>query len=272
MIQRLVSSNPSPAYLYRVVAKFNDDGTAAHVRGNLTAVIKAILLDGEARDAATAAASTGSGKQREPLLRITGPARTFLFTANSGTYSQSGSAVTTITTANPHHFSGGDVVGLDFSVNDTGTPPVAPANNPTSGSYSILGTPAPTATTFAVNAMSLASVTCSEAANTSTLTVNTSGPAVGEEVYLKFLTGGFTDGVYTVVSVPNSGSFTVTVATAAGTRPLSPAPSSSRRRAATITSPTPPARPPARSPSPPTRTPTSTWATTSGSRRARPTS
>ena len=99
LIQRLVESNPSPAYLYRVVSKFNDDGTSAHVRGNLTAVINAILLDGEARNAAAAAASATSGKQREPLLRITGPARTFLFQANSGTYSQSGTAVTTITTS-----------------------------------------------------------------------------------------------------------------------------------------------------------------------------
>ena len=65
--------------------------------------------------------------------------------------------------------------------------------------------------------MSLASVTCSEAASSNTLTVNTSGPAVGEEVYLKFLTGGFTDGVYVIASVPTSGSFTVTVANAAGT-------------------------------------------------------
>ena len=217
LIQRLVESNPSQAYLNRVVQKFNDDGSASHVRGNLTAVIHAILLDGEARNAGTAAASATAGKQREPLLRIAGPARTFLFAANSGTYTQSGTAVTTITTASPHHFTGGDVIGLDFSVNATGTPPVAPANNPTSGGYTVLSTPAPTATTFAVNAAALASVGCSEAANTNTLTVNTSGPAVGEKVYLKFLTGGFADGVYTVVSVPNSSSFTVIVGGAAPT-------------------------------------------------------
>ena len=217
LIQRLVESNPTPGYLGRVVAKFNDDGTSAHVRGNLTAVINAILLDGEARNAALAAAATTAGKQREPLLRVAGPARTFLCTANSGTYSQSGSAVTTITTANPHHYSASDVVGLDFTVNDTGTPPVAPLNNPTSGSYTVLGNPAPTTNTFCVNAASLASVTCAEAANTNTLTVNTGGPPVGEPVYLKFTAGGFTDGVYTVASVPTSGSFTVTVAGAAPT-------------------------------------------------------
>ena len=67
LIQRLVESSPSPAYLYRVVQKFNDDGTSAHVRGNMAAVITAILMDGEARNAASAAVSTSGGKQRETL-------------------------------------------------------------------------------------------------------------------------------------------------------------------------------------------------------------
>jgi uncharacterized protein (DUF1800 family) len=218
LIQRLVESNPSPAYLYRVVSKFNDDGTSAHVRGNLTAVINAILLDSEARNAAAAWISTTAGKQREPLLRITGPARTFLFTGTgSATYNQAGSAVTTITTASPNRYSSGDVVDLDFTVNDTGNPPVEPANNPTSGGYTVLSNPAPTANSFAVNAMSLASVNCSEAAGTNTLTVSTSGPAVGEEVYLKFLTGGFTDGIYVVSTTPSGSSFTVTVGGSAPT-------------------------------------------------------
>ncbi len=56
LIQRLVSSNPSPGYLHRVVQKFNDDGTPQHVRGNMQAVIKAILLDGEARSTSLPAA------------------------------------------------------------------------------------------------------------------------------------------------------------------------------------------------------------------------
>ena len=77
LIQRLVTSSPSPAYLYRVSNVFDDDGSAQHVRGNLAAVVRAILLDGEARNPALATASTG--KQREPILRVTGPARTFLY-------------------------------------------------------------------------------------------------------------------------------------------------------------------------------------------------
>ena len=47
LIQRLVTSNPSRDYLYRVVQKFNDNGNG--VRGDMQAVIEAILLDYEAR-------------------------------------------------------------------------------------------------------------------------------------------------------------------------------------------------------------------------------
>src|SRR5690606_3791375 len=51
MIQRLVTSNPSPAYVERVARTFNDNGNG--VRGDLQAVWVAILLDNEARGAAT---------------------------------------------------------------------------------------------------------------------------------------------------------------------------------------------------------------------------
>ncbi|NEX62183.1 DUF1800 domain-containing protein [Noviherbaspirillum galbum] len=74
LIQRLVCSNPSPAYVSRVSSVFNDDGNG--VKGNMKAVIKAILLDAEARgDAGLADASFG--KQREPILRFTAWARAF---------------------------------------------------------------------------------------------------------------------------------------------------------------------------------------------------
>ncbi len=224
LIQRLVESNPTPGYLQRVVTIFNDDGTTAHTRGNMAAVVKAILLDGEARNPAVAVASASAGKQREPLLRITGPGRTFLATANSGSYSQSGTSTTIITTTNPQEYSSGDIVWLDFSGNDTGTPPVAPANNPTTGSYTVLGTPAPTANSFAVNALGLAIVSFSQPANSNSLTVNTSGPAVGGEVYLKFttVTGGTeSDGIYNVASVPTSTSFTITTTGTAPTTAVS---------------------------------------------------
>ncbi len=74
LIMRLVCSNPSPAYVGRVSAVFNNDG--AGVKGNLKAVVKAILLDSEARSPVTAA-NTGFGKQREPILRMAAWARAF---------------------------------------------------------------------------------------------------------------------------------------------------------------------------------------------------
>jgi len=79
LIQRLVTSNPSPAYVARVAAVFADDGKG--VRGNLQAVVRAVLLDTEARTPSDA--STG-GKLREPILRFTGWARAFSVTSPSG--------------------------------------------------------------------------------------------------------------------------------------------------------------------------------------------
>jgi uncharacterized protein (DUF1800 family) len=74
LILRLVCSNPSPAYVTRVATVFNNDGTG--VKGNLKAVVKAILLDDEARGAARLA-DPAFGKQREPILRLAAWARAF---------------------------------------------------------------------------------------------------------------------------------------------------------------------------------------------------
>jgi len=65
LIKRLVTSNPTPAYIARVATVFNDDG--AGERGNLQAVIRAILMDEEARQIPAFAAY---GKLREPVLRL----------------------------------------------------------------------------------------------------------------------------------------------------------------------------------------------------------
>ena len=71
LIQRLVTSNPSPAYVGRVAAAFADDNGAAAggTRGSLRAVVRAILMDPEARNPAQA--PMHAGKLREPLLRVT---------------------------------------------------------------------------------------------------------------------------------------------------------------------------------------------------------
>ncbi len=74
MIQRLVTSNPSPAYVAHVAAAFNDNGKG--VRGDLKAVWAAILLHDEARGPQTLASNT-FGKLREPMLRFIQWARTF---------------------------------------------------------------------------------------------------------------------------------------------------------------------------------------------------
>jgi uncharacterized protein (DUF1800 family) len=69
LIQHLVKSNPTPAYVGRVAAKFRNNG--AGVVGDMKAVVKAVLLDAEARvgdDPATA--RTDDGKFREPFLHL----------------------------------------------------------------------------------------------------------------------------------------------------------------------------------------------------------
>ncbi len=66
LIQFLVTSNPSPAYVTRVVAVWNNNGT--DVRGDLKAVVRAILLDDEARNPVVS--STTDGKLREPMVRF----------------------------------------------------------------------------------------------------------------------------------------------------------------------------------------------------------
>jgi uncharacterized protein (DUF1800 family) len=73
LIQRLVTSNPSPGYVQRVATVFANNGSG--VRGDLKAVVRAILLDGEAR--AAPAATGASGKLREPVLRFLNWARGF---------------------------------------------------------------------------------------------------------------------------------------------------------------------------------------------------
>lgn len=70
LIERLVTSNPSPAYVQRVAKIFNDDESSAHVRGNLRAVVRAILLDAEARVGHWQRYAS-YGKLREPLLKLT---------------------------------------------------------------------------------------------------------------------------------------------------------------------------------------------------------
>ena len=81
VIQRLTTSNPSPGYVRRVAGVFDDNG--AGVRGDLGAVVKAILLDPEARPVAHMEID---GKLKEPLLRVTQLYRAYDAQSASGRY------------------------------------------------------------------------------------------------------------------------------------------------------------------------------------------
>jgi uncharacterized protein (DUF1800 family) len=73
LIQKLVTSDPTPGYVSRVAAIFNDNG--ARVRGDMGAVIRAVLLDPEARGARKI--DSGYGKLSEPVLWVAKMARAF---------------------------------------------------------------------------------------------------------------------------------------------------------------------------------------------------
>lgn len=85
LIQRLVTSNPSPAYIARVAQKFNNNGS--NVRGDMLAVIKAILLDEEAREYAYTQQPV-FGKLREPYMNMFYMAKTFKAQPESNNYDE----------------------------------------------------------------------------------------------------------------------------------------------------------------------------------------
>lgn len=80
LIQRLVTSNPSPAYVERVANAFNDNGSG--VRGDMRAVLRAVLLDQEAT--ASADPATTFGKLREPVVRYAAMLRQLGATSDDG--------------------------------------------------------------------------------------------------------------------------------------------------------------------------------------------
>eukprot|EP01037_Dinobryon_pediforme_P016215 gene16215-16392_t len=84
LIQSLVTSNPSPAYVSRVAAVFNNNGSG--VRGDMAAVVKAVLTDSEARDTTSAVASSTFGKLREPMVRLANWMHVFGAKSTSGNW------------------------------------------------------------------------------------------------------------------------------------------------------------------------------------------
>ena len=81
LIQRLVTSNPSSGYVDRIASVFNDNGSGT--RGDLGAVVRAILMDDEARPDMPMELD---GKIKEPIIRLTQLWRAYNATSQSGRY------------------------------------------------------------------------------------------------------------------------------------------------------------------------------------------
>jgi hypothetical protein len=194
LIQRLVTSHPSREYLYRVVQKFNDNGSG--VRGDLQAVIRAILLDYDARSSVMLSSPT-YGKQREPVLRVTATARAFPPPAPiAGTYLEDGLQYVTNTTSVPHRLNNSDTVWLDFTDGSGQPAPTSQSYNigtvlsPTSFRITapgmITGTYAQTTNTTITNMVTTSMVTT----NVIMLSVSGHGLLPGNPVYLAFSVAG----------------------------------------------------------------------------------
>jgi uncharacterized protein (DUF1800 family) len=197
LIQRLVTSNPSRNYVYRVTQVFNNNGSG--VRGDMQAVIKAILLDYEARSTDLISQPT-YGKQREALLRVTAMARAFPSPPGmTGTYAENGSQIITITTPTPHRMNSGDTVALTFT--DTSGNPAPPNQN-----YSVTVT---NMNSFNVNAPNLSTGTYGQTNNVITVNVSGNGLMPGNAVYLVFTTSGAANGLYLIAATNSTTQFTV---------------------------------------------------------------
>ncbi|HYL60112.1 MAG TPA: DUF1800 family protein, partial [Candidatus Acidoferrales bacterium] len=84
LIQHLVTSNPSPAYIQRIATVFANNGSG--VRGDLSAVVRAILLDPEARQGDAGSPSATGGHLREPVLFATAILRALNATLGPGNF------------------------------------------------------------------------------------------------------------------------------------------------------------------------------------------
>lgn len=217
LIQRLVTSHPSRDYLYRVVQKFNDNGLG--VRGDMQAVIKAILLDYEARSSVMST-KPAFGKQREPVMRIAAAARAFRVTPFTGTYTQSGTTTINIASSSATKLINGNNVLLEFTAGDA-----IPA--PWTGIYAVSGV---SGNNFTVTAPGWASGSYSIPANstTCTLTMNNHWLQAGQKIFVDFTSGtANTDAavdqkVYTLLTASaetgNNGTVTFTVPAVASAR------------------------------------------------------
>lgn len=178
LIQRMVTSDPSRDYLYRVVQKFNDNGSG--VRGDMQAVIKAVLLDYEARspdmyrDNAPNKAKPSFGKQREPIMRVSNAVRAFRPSALAANYAQTTSNLITISGTNiggvstNHLLEGGNNVFLEFADTTVGGQPA-----PAAGSYTVVSVLS--STSYTVAAPGWLAGAYNQPANSSVMTITMGG-------------------------------------------------------------------------------------------------
>jgi uncharacterized protein (DUF1800 family) len=197
LIQRLVTSNPSRGYVYRVTQVFNDNGSG--VRGDLSAVVKAILLDYEARSP-DLISQPAYGKQREALLRVTAMARALPSPpSQTGTYSENGSQIITITLPAPHRMASSDTVTLNFT--DTSGNAAPPSQFYTATVTNL--------NSFNITAPNLSTGTYGQTNGIITVNVSGNGLVPGNAVYLAFTTGGATSGLYSITGTNSTTQFLV---------------------------------------------------------------
>lgn len=198
LIQRLVTSNPSRGYVCRVAQVFNNDGTG--VRGNMAAVVQAILLDYEARSP-DLIPQPGYGKQREPLLRVTELARAFPAPPTvSGAYSESTNQTISIITSSPHLMNSGDTAYMIFTDTSGNAAPTAQG-------YSVTCT---SQTALTVNAPQMIVGTYGQTNGLITFALSNNGLGSNSPVYIVFTTGGASNGLFVVSNVLDTTHFIVT--------------------------------------------------------------
>ena len=197
LIQRLVTSTPSRGYIYRVASTFNDNGMG--VRGDMKAIIKAILLDYEARSI-TASNSPGFGKQREPVTRVTQIVRAFRPATNfAGTSNQDGGIITVDTTPTDHRLAVNQKVLLGFT---------SPSQASTDGDFSVLSV---SGKTFTVRTRDIHRSTWAQSSTTLTVTTPVDhGFSPGQSVMIRFSAGNPpTNGIFLIATTPSTTTFTV---------------------------------------------------------------
>ena len=139
LIQRLIKSNPTPAYIDRVATVFNDNGSG--VRGDLGAMVKAILLDAEAYECFWID-NISNGMLRSPLLRYTQMMKGLKVESDNDIFFNAGGTYEVLAGQAPlgaptvfNYYSPDYVPNADFAYDDLVGPEFQILNSSTSSNY-----------------------------------------------------------------------------------------------------------------------------------------